>query len=108
MEWKWLFEDGHAHWFAEAQVWLQEIGAMRTGAYLAETAAAFPEGRVPEDDSKRAHLLLERGELDARLRELDHTYEGAFDKMAECLRSYIQHHFELFRTELEDESNRAV
>jgi hypothetical protein len=106
--WKWLIEDGQAHWFAKALVWLQQIGATRTRAYLDATAAAFPHGRIPMDDGKRADLLLECAEVVTRLRELDRACQGSPDEMAERLRAYIRQHFELFRKELEDEENRVV
>ena len=106
--WKWLIEDGQAHWFAKAQFWLKQIGAARTRAYLDAAAAAFPQGRIPKDDSKRADLILECEEVEAKLDETDRTYKGSFDEMAECLRVYIQQNFELFRKELEDEKNRVV
>jgi len=106
--WKWLIEDGQAHWFAKAQVWLKQIGATRTRAYLDAAAAAFPRGRLPKDDSKRADLILECEEVETRLSALDRTYQGSFDEMAECLCAYIRQHFELFRKELEDKKNRVV
>jgi len=106
--WKWLIEDGQAYWFAKTQVWLEQIGATRTRAYLAAAAAAFPGGQIPEDDSKRADLLLECDEVETALDEVDRTYKGSLDEMKECLRVYIRQHFELFRKELEDEENRVV
>src|SRR5690242_3972458 len=57
--WKFLIEDGAAHWFTRAQVWLERIGAKRAQAYLDATALAFPRGRIPTDDSKRSDLILE-------------------------------------------------
>ena len=104
---KWLIEDGQAHWFFKAQVWLKRIGATRARACLDEAAAAFPHGRIPKDDSKRADLILS-DEVETRLYEIDRTYKGSFDEMAECLRIHIQQNFELFRKELEDEENSVV
>ena len=106
--WKWLIEDGQAHWFAKAQVWLKRIGATRARAYLDAAAGAFPHGRIPKDDSKRADLILECDEVETKLYEIDRTYKGSFDEMAECLRVYIQQNFEVFRKDLEDEKNRVV
>ncbi len=106
--WKWLIEDGAAHWFAKLQAWLKRIGAKRARAYLDATASAFPRGRIPADDATRADLLLESAEVAAKLRELDRAYQGCFDEIAKCLRVYIRQHFELFRKELEDGENRVV
>jgi len=105
---KWLIEDGQAHWFSKARVWLKRIGATRARAYLDEAAAAFPHGRIPKDDGKRADLILESGEVGAGLHEIDRTYKDALDEMVERLRIHIQQNFELFRKELEDEENRVV
>jgi len=106
--WKWLIEDGAVPWFVKAQAWLERIGAKRARAYLDETAAAFPRGRIPRDDGKRADLLLESEELDVRLHKLDRQYKDCFNEIAECLRDYIRRNFEMFRKELEDEENRVV
>jgi hypothetical protein len=106
--WKFLIEEGAAHWFAKAQGWLKQIGAKRAREYLDATALAFPGGRIPKDDDKRADLLLEGGEFEATLDELDRKYKDSLDEMAECLRVYVRQHFELFRKELEDETNRPV
>ncbi len=106
--WKWLIEDGAVHWFVKTQAWLERIRAKRARAYLDKTAAAFPRGRIPRDDDKRADLLLESEEIGARLRKFDRQYKDCFNEIAECLRDYIRRHFELFRKELEDKENRVV
>lgn len=106
--WHWLIEDGAAHWFAKLQAWLERIGAKSARAYLDATASVFPQGQIPTDDDTRADLLLESAEVAAKLRELDRAHKDCFDEIAGCLRVYIQQHFELFRKELEDETNRVV
>jgi hypothetical protein len=106
--WKWLIEDGAAHWFLKLQAWVERIEAKRASAYLKATASVFPQGEIPTDDDTRADLLLESAEVAAKLRDLDRSHKDCFDEIAECLRVYIRQHFELFRKELEDEENRAV
>lgn len=106
--WKFLIEDDAAHWFAKLKVWLKQIGAKKATAYLNATTAAFPGGRVPKNDDKRSDLLLDSEEVSGKLRKLDKEYKDCFAEIAECLRAYIQKNFELFRTELEDNENRAV
>jgi hypothetical protein len=106
--WKWLIQDGAAHWFLKLQAWVERIEAKRARAYLEATASVFPQGEIPTDDDTRADLLLESAEVAAKLRELDRAHKDCFDEIAECLRVYIRQHFELFRKELEDEENRSV
>jgi hypothetical protein len=105
--WKWLIEEGQMNWFAKMQVWLKRIGAKRALAYFGEIAAAFPSGRIPKDDDKRADLLFS-DELDDKLLQLDRQYKDCFVEIAERLRGHIQQNFELFRKKLEDEENRPV
>jgi uncharacterized protein DUF4375 len=105
--WKWLIEDGKAHWFAKLQAWLERIGAKRARAYIDAAASVFPHGRIPADDDTRADFLFESA-VAAKLREVDRAYKDGFDEIAECLRAYVRQHFELFRKELEDEKNRVV
>ncbi len=92
--WKFLVEEGNAKWFARARVWLQRIGAKRAGDYLDAAASAFPRGRIPPDDEKRADLLLDSEKVSTRLRELDQAYKGAMNDMVECLRAHIRKHFD--------------
>ncbi len=106
--WKWLIEEGQMDWFAKMKGCFKRVGAKRALAYFDKTAAAFPRGRIPKDDDKRADLLLESEKLDVRLRKLDRQYKDCFNEIAECLRDYIRRNFEMFRKELEDEENRVV
>ena len=106
--WKFLIEEGDAKWFARARVWLRRIGAARASNYLDAAASAFPRGRIPADDEKRANMLLDSDKVSTRLRELDQAYKGAMNDMVGRLRVHIRKHFEQFRAELEDGNGHAT
>ena len=94
--WKFLNSSEIGALAHDAETWCRAIGARRAAAYLAETAALFPRGRVPRDDIRRVELveaLSEKRRSDP-LARLDRKYAGAVDEMVDALRNYLRAHQE--------------
>jgi len=47
-------EEGQS--FHETETWCREVGATRAAAYLAATAALYPNGKVPRNDDRRYRI----------------------------------------------------
>lgn len=73
--------------------WCRRIGATRAAAYLADAAALFPGGRIPDDFNERSTMAYRiEGASPSAFEELDRRHHGALADMVERLRDYVRDH----------------